>query len=84
VDRQGAYIGEGFPPVPAKLASKIRQGDFIEMGELLSEFWLPQKEEDGNPKLDGDRHHSRLVTDIFIWLFHVCQHQSFAYSSHAS
>ena len=31
---QGVYVGEGLPPVPAKLAAKIRQGDFVEMGEL--------------------------------------------------
>ena len=44
-DSHDTYVGEGFPPVPAKLASKICHGDFIEMGELLSEFWSIPKEE---------------------------------------
>ena len=54
----GTYVGEDFPPVPAKLASKSCHGDFIEMhmGEFLSEFWSIPKEEDGNAKFDGGRH----------------------------
>ena len=63
----GAYVGEGFPPVPAKVAAKIRQGDF-EIGELLSEFWSIPREDDGGTKPDGGRHRSHLVTDIFTWL----------------
>jgi len=66
--QSGCICWGRFPPVPAKLASKIWQGDFIEMGKLLSKFWLSQKEEDGNPKLDGGRCRSRLVTHIFTWL----------------
>ena len=31
----GVYLGEGLPPVPDKLAAKIRKGEFVEMGELL-------------------------------------------------
>ena len=27
----GAYVGEGFPPVPTKVAAKIQQGEFIEI-----------------------------------------------------
>ena len=39
VSTEGAYIGEGLPPVPAKLMRKIRAGEFIEMDELLPEVW---------------------------------------------
>ena len=46
LDTRGVYVGEGFPPVPAKLAAKIRQGDFIRMGELLSKFWSMPKDDD--------------------------------------
>ena len=52
-DSYGTYVGEGFPPVLAKLA-------FIEMGKLLSEFWLIPKEEDGNAKLEGGRRQSSM------------------------
>ena len=31
------YVGGGLPPVPAKLAKRIQDGQFIEMGELLPE-----------------------------------------------
>ena len=37
----GIYLGEGVPPVPEKLTVKIRKGEFVEMGELLLEFWSP-------------------------------------------
>ena len=42
----GVYMGEGIPPVPAKLAAKIRQGEFVDMGELLPKFWSTPREED--------------------------------------
>lgn len=61
-------MGEGFPPIPAKLASKICQGDFIEMGELLSEFWSTPREDDGTLRTEGGRCRSHLVTDIFTRL----------------
>ena len=44
---QGVYVGEGLPPVPAKVAAKIRQGDFVDMTELLPEFWALPRDEDG-------------------------------------
>ena len=31
------YVGGGLPPVPAKLAKRIQDGQFIKMGELLPE-----------------------------------------------
>ena len=52
----GAYVGDGFPPVPAKVAAKVRQGDFVEMGELLSEFLSTLRKDNGGTKPDGGRH----------------------------
>ena len=46
---EGVYVGDGIPPVPQKLAAKIRRGKFIEMGELLPELWTV-KGEDGEPE----------------------------------
>ena len=40
----GAYVGDGMPPIPAK----IRRWEFVEMGDLLPEFWVgPPKEAEG-------------------------------------
>lgn len=63
---EGVYLGEGVPPVPDKLAAKIRKGEFVEMGELLPEFWSPRGEE-SDANRDKSRR-SRKVTDIFTWL----------------
>ena len=35
----GVYIGEELPPVPLKLAEKIRRWDYTDMSKLLPEFW---------------------------------------------
>ena len=61
----GVYIGEGLAPIPPALAAKIRRGAFVDMGELLPEFWAVSREEDSNMKTDA---RSRKVTDIFTWL----------------
>ena len=45
------YVGGGFPPVPAKLAKRIQEGQFIEMAELLPELLRgPSPYEDDQPK----------------------------------
>ena len=59
----GVYLGEGLPPVPVKLAVKIRKGEFVEMGELLPEFWSSTKGEEELGKETKGRK-SRKVTDI--------------------
>ena len=64
VSTEGVYIGEGLPPVPAKLARKIRVGEFIEMDELLPEVWIMKEGGEPEPK----RRCGRKVLDIFTWL----------------
>ena len=64
----GVYLGEGIPPVPDKLAAKIRRGEYIEIGELLPEFWSSAKGDDGEPSKEARGRRSRKVTDIFTWL----------------
>ena len=63
---EGVYVGDGIPPVPEKIAAKIRKGEFVEMGELLPEFWSPR--EDGDSGRETKARRSRKVTDIFTWL----------------
>jgi hypothetical protein len=57
---EGVYISDGIPPVPDMLASKIRRGEFVEMGELLLEFWC-QKVEDGETNRDKPRKTTPIV-----------------------
>ena len=64
---QGVYVGEGLPPVPAKVAAKICRGDFVDMAELLPEFWaLPRDEDEG--KSEARSRWARSIQDIFTWL----------------
>ena len=62
----GAYIGEGMPPIPARLATKIRQWEFVEMGELLPEFWARQKDDEEGR--DRGARQSRKVTEVLTWV----------------
>ena len=39
-------IGEGLPPVPAKLADRILRGEFIEMFEMLLKYMVETKNRD--------------------------------------
>jgi len=40
---KGVYVGVGLTPIPDRLACRIRQDDFIDMGELLLESWPLQQ-----------------------------------------
>ena len=64
----GAYVGDGILPVPAKLVNKTRRWEFVEMGELLPEFWVGPKEAEGEPGKEKRLRQGRTVTEIFAWL----------------
>ena len=61
-------MGDGLSSVPAKLVVKIRRGEFVEMGELLPEFNVGSREEDGTSRADARPRRSRSVTNILTWL----------------
>ena len=61
----GVYVGEGLPPVPPKLAERIKRWEYIEMSELLPEFW--SKPDDMDNKQAAARRR-RQVTEIFTWV----------------
>ena len=63
----GVYIGESLPPVPTKLASKILRWEYVEMAEMLPEFWSGAKLEEEDTKRPPPRR-PRQVTDIFTWI----------------
>ena len=69
----GVYIGEGQPPVPSKLAKKIKRWVHVEMSELLPVFWSRQKE--GENKQVAPRR-GRQVTEIFTWVQCFCTYTS--------
>ena len=61
------YIGEGLLPVPAKLAVRIKHSEFIDMAELLPEFWasLGAKETVTSGAACGAvSHQKQAVTDV--------------------
>ena len=67
----GIYVGEGLLPVPAKLGEKITWWEFVEMVDLLREFWSPltAKEPVADPTVSqGTARHRQTVTDIATWI----------------
>ena len=65
------YVGEGFPPVPVKLVERIHKWEFVDMAELLPEYWgaahsLRSEAEltNGNPRPVV----KKKVTDILTWV----------------
>ena len=70
---EGVYVGDGRPPIPAKLAQKIRLWEFIDMGELLPEFSQSNDEACSSKTAKNPRQ----VTNIFSWMqcfYDVCQY----------
>ena len=57
----------GPPPVPTKLTAKIKRGEFIEMAELLPEFWSSTREDD-HSKQEAKSWRARSVQDMLTWL----------------
>lgn len=60
---KGVYLGDGLPPVPAKVAAKIDKGEFIDMIDLLPELWPTSKGVEANKKRARKK-----VENINTWL----------------
>ena len=66
---QAAYVGEGLPPVPPKLMERIERGDFMEMCELIPEFWMAHKGIEEGPTQRVARSKGRKQSqNIYVWL----------------
>ena len=63
----GVYVGEGLPPVPQKIADRICRGEFVDMAEMLPEFWPVTGTEEGDHKKSAPQK-LRQVTDFQTWL----------------
>ena len=80
VKQPGVYVGDGLPPVPAKLAARIRRWEFVEMHELLPEFWAdPRGETSGNTSRGKGK---KRAQDIQVWLQCFAQYVSVLSSIH--
>lgn len=64
---QGVYVEKSMPPVPSKLAAKIQWGAYVDIEELLPEFWAPAREEN-QPMQEAKAQWACSVQDIFAWL----------------
>lgn len=65
----GMYVGNGLPPVPARIAAKIGRWEFMEMHELLPEFWTQKADEaSGKPSTSSRTKAKKRVQDINVWL----------------
>lgn len=58
------YMGEGLPPVPGRIADRIRRWEFVELHELLPELLTNQKVEEG-PRAKTGR---KRTLDMNAWL----------------
>ena len=63
----GIYVGDSLPPIPPRIAAKVCRWEFVEMYELLPEFWV-QKEEETNAKAASRAKAKRRIQDINVWL----------------
>lgn len=64
----GAYVGDGLPPVPQKTVDRIQKGEYVEMGDLLPEFWVaPREGEDKTAQGMARSRGRRRTQDICVW-----------------
>lgn len=65
----GAFVlGEGLPPVPAKLVAKILKGEFIDMAELLWDNIEAERRRGGSDTTSSQlRAAQREIPDILSW-----------------
>ena len=66
-------LGEGLPPVPAKLASKIRRGEYVDMAELLRDNMELERRRDtrevsSNAFGLNQQPNRREVPDLLSWV----------------
>ena len=55
--------------MPRKLlAEKIQAWEFVEMAELLPEFWVPKPDEKESSQLVGSSRYRRPVAELRSWL----------------
>ena len=66
-------VGPGYSPIPEKLVTKIRSGQFVEMANLLAKNLKAQEVEpqtylDGTLLVSSSKKRIQEITDIIIWV----------------
>ena len=66
-------VGPGYSPIPEKLVTKIRTGQFIDLADLLAENLKAQETEpqtylDGKILVTSSKKRIREITDIVTWV----------------
>ena len=63
-------LGEGLPPVPAKLVAKICRGEFVDMAELLRDNIEAERRQgsDTGCSSGGGKPRRREIPDILSWI----------------
>lgn len=62
------FVGEGLPPVPSRIADRIRKWEFVEMYELLPELLADQKSGESSGKQLSRARGRKRVQDVGVWL----------------
>ena len=78
----GVYVGEGLPPVPRRLADKICRWEFVDMAEMLPEFWPQLRDEDADRRGATPRRKPKQVTEFTTWLQCFAAYTSVLASTH--
>lgn len=65
---KATFLGDGLPPIPARLAERICRWEYVDMSDLLPEFWPDQKAEEGTAKRVNRSSAKKRVQDINVWL----------------
>ena len=60
------HLGDGLPPIPAKIATRILNGEFLDVVDLLSKAWSPRKGDKSAGKKGAKA--KKQLEDIQVWL----------------
>ena len=66
VKTPAVHLGDGLPPIPAKIATRILNGEFVDMVDLLPEAWSVRKGDESAGKKGAKT--KKKSEDIHIWL----------------
>ena len=67
-------LGVGLPPIPPRLVAKIRRGDFVEMHELLPDYWWALESEQEAAVQKSHSAGRQWVLDIRVWVQYFACH----------
>ena len=64
----GYTFGGGLPPIPLKLVAKIKQGDFVQMHELLPDYWWTLENEHDSVAQKWQSFIRQHLLDVRVWV----------------